>query len=109
MKLMNKDEMDKITAEGINGLVDVWDGVSEDGVVAGIREVHPNSTVPGAGHQHTQRQLNFVISGLCNVYTTNEDERTELKPGDFLLFDANEPHYFTTYDEPAVIFEVRYL
>ena len=109
MKVMKQSEMDKITAEGINGLVDVWDGVSEDGVVAGIRQVHPNSTVPAQGHKHPQRQLNFVISGRCDVYTTNEEERTQLKPGDFLLFDADEPHYFTTYDEPAVIFEVRYL
>jgi len=109
MKVVNQDQLNKITAQGITGLVDVWDAVNEEGIVSGIREVHPNSTVPGAGHLHPDRQLNFLISGRCNIYTTDENVRTELKPGDFIILGPNEPHYFTTYDEPAVIFEVRFL
>ena len=65
--------------------------------------------MPGASHLHAERQLNYLISGRCNVYTTDEKSRTEMGPGDFLWLEGNEPHFFTAYDEPAVLFEVRYL
>ncbi len=108
MKVMNRDRMKKITADGIKGKVDVWNALTEDPLVAGVRVVHPNSTVPGAGHLHAARQLNYIISGKCEIHTTDESEKTPLKPGDFVLLESNEPHFFTAFDEPVVIFEVRF-
>ena len=109
MNVVNQSELKKITAEGIKGKVDVMDAVSEHAIVSGVRVVHPNSIVPGEGHLHKERQLNYIISGACQVYTTSSDERTTLRPGDFILLESNEPHFFVTSREEAVIFEIRFL
>lgn len=108
MKVVNREEMNKITAVGVKGHVDVMDAISEEMVVTGVRVVHPDSIVPGEGHMHKERQLNYLISGRCEIYTTNETKRTQLRPGDFIYLDSNEPHFFVTFEEPAVIFEVRF-
>jgi quercetin dioxygenase-like cupin family protein len=108
MKVVNQEELKKITAEGVKGKVDVMDAVSEESLVTGVRIVHPHSIVPGEGHMHKERQLNYLISGKCEVYTTDEKERTQLRPGDFIILDSNEPHFYVTFEEPAVIFEVRF-
>ena len=108
MKVVNQEELNKVTVAGVKGYVDVMDAISEEGMVTGVRVVHPNSIVPGEGHMHKERQLNYVISGRCEVYTTDENQRTELRPGDFVVLDSNDPHFFVTFEEPAVIFEVRF-
>jgi quercetin dioxygenase-like cupin family protein len=106
--VVNQEDLKKITAEGVKGKVDVIDAFSEESLVTGVRVVHPDSIVPGEGHMHKERQLNYLISGKCEVYTTDETERTQLRPGDFIILESNEPHFYVTFEEPAVIFEVRF-
>lgn len=108
MKVMHEKDMEKFTAEGIKGFVDVIDAVNEDSIVAGVRVIHAGSTVPKKVHSHKHRQMCYVISGDCEVFIEDENDKTVLKPGDFLLFEPYEQHYFTAVNGPVTIFEVRY-
>jgi uncharacterized cupin superfamily protein len=52
---------------------------------------------PGAGNTdepvtHPGQEFVFCISGTVDYYVN--DERFPLQPGDSLLFEANQPHYF---------------
>jgi quercetin dioxygenase-like cupin family protein len=105
MKIMHESEIEKGVIEGSRGIVDTHDVVT-DGIVAGVRVIHPNSDVPKRPHIHPERQLLYLISGSASI--TNGNETFELKPGDFAILEANEEHYVLTGTDQAKVFEVRY-
>ncbi|MHA1654462.1 MAG: cupin domain-containing protein [Candidatus Thorarchaeota archaeon] len=105
MKRFNESEMEMRRFAGTKGHVDVWDAVRGP-IVAGVREVAPNSDVPPRPHRHQEAQLLYVISGTPAI--TNGQETFGLRPGDFVLLEPNEEHYVVTKDRPAKLFEVLY-
>ncbi len=105
MKRVHESEIDLVRVEGTRGHVDVWDAVRGP-IVAGVREVAPESRVPPAPHRHPEAQLIYVISGEPLI--TNGSETLRLREGDFVILDPDEEHYIITDDVPARLFEVRY-
>jgi len=105
---MKKIHEFEIVCKNINGKVgsvDVYDIIDEN-IQAGIRIVKSNSDVPERVHRHPERQIIYVIEGSAEI--TNEIETLTLRPGDFVILEANEEHYVkTSYDEVKV-FEVKF-
>lgn len=91
--------------QGAKGMVDVYD-VVQGALTAGVRIVRPYSDVPTRPHIHQERQVIYVISG--NGKITDGQETIDLKPGDFVLLDANEEHYVITESAELKVFEVKY-
>lgn len=107
MKIVNQKEVKKSTVEGTIGHIDIIDAIAEDGVHAGVRVIHPHSTVPKAPHKHEAKQINYVIKGRCE-YQMPDGTRRKLNEGDFIILDANEEHYYVAFDEPVLLFEVKW-
>ncbi len=105
MKRVHESEMECIRVQGSQGYVDIWDAVREP-LVAGVREVAPNSEVPARTHVHSEAQIIYVISGDPKI--TNTRETIQLRPGDFVILDPDEEHYVITDERPSRIFEVKY-
>ncbi|MHA1770491.1 MAG: cupin domain-containing protein [Candidatus Thorarchaeota archaeon] len=105
MKHVHESEIERVTVQGERGYVHIWDAVREP-LVAGIREVAPNSEVPARTHVHPEAQIIYVITGRPKI--TNLHETIQLRPGDFVILESDEEHYVITEDEPSRIFEVKY-
>ncbi len=56
-------------------------------------------------HHHDLKQINYIISGSGTV--TNTVKTIEIRPGDILLLDSNEEHYFETKEGLRLV-EIRY-
>ncbi len=105
MMKVNESEMTPTRIEGVTGVALANDVVQEE-VTAGVRIVMANSNVPRRPHVHSERQVIYVISGKGKI--TDGRETLDLKPGDFILLDANEEHYVMTENEELKLFEVKY-
>jgi len=106
MKRIHESEITPKVIDGKVGSVDAFDIIDES-IQAGIRIVKRNSDVPTRIHKHPQRQIMYVIEGSAEI--TNETETLALKPGDFVVLEANEEHYVKTTDEEVKVFEVKFL
>ncbi|MEM2943502.1 MAG: cupin domain-containing protein [Methanomassiliicoccales archaeon] len=107
MKIVNAQKMGKTISEGDRGVVVISDVVNEQNIVIGLREIDPKSRVPKRPHAHALRQVMFVVEGHGVV--SNGRESRQFKPGDFLIFEANEEHYFESDDRLVKMVEVRFL
>jgi len=105
MKKVNETEMTPGRIQGVKGVVDVYDVVQGE-LTAGVRIVKRDSYVPTKPHIHQEKQLIYVISGIGMI--TNGKETFDLKPGDFILLDANEEHYVMTAKNELKVFEIKY-
>jgi len=102
---VNETEMTPGQIEGVKGTVQVYDVIQGE-VTAGVRVVKAESDVPKRPHIHSERQVIYVISGAGKI--TDGVETFDLKPGDFILLEANEEHYVITENEDIKLFEVKY-
>lgn len=105
MKKVHEFEIHPNVIEGKIGSVDAYD-IIEEKFQAGIRIVKRNSDVPKRTHKHPERQIIYVIEGTAEI--TNEKETLHVKPGDFILLEANEEHYVKTSDNELKVFEIKY-
>ena len=105
MKRLHESEITPKIIKGKIGSVDAFDIIDED-IQAGIRIVKSNSDVPTRTHKHPQRQIIYVVEGTAEI--TNETDSLHLKPGDFVILEANEEHYVRTGDEEVKVFEIKY-
>jgi mannose-6-phosphate isomerase-like protein (cupin superfamily) len=105
MKRVNEADMNPGRIEGVKGSVDVFDVIQGE-LKAGVRIVKADSDVPSRPHIHPERQVLYVISGTGKI--TNGRDTFDLKPGDFVLLDANEEHYVMTQNEQLKVFEIIY-
>ena len=53
-----------------------------ESLYAGLQVIMPGEIAPS--HRHTQSALRFVVEGL-GAYTAVDGERTQMKPGDFII------------------------
>ncbi len=105
MKKIHEFEIVRKNIDGKVGSVDVYDIIDEN-IQAGIRIVKSNSDVPTRIHRHPERQIIYVIEGSAEI--TNETETFALRPGDFVILEANEEHYVKTSDDEVKVFEVKF-
>ena len=105
MKKIHEFEIVRKNINGKVGSVDVYDIIDEN-IQAGIRIVKSNSDVPARIHRHPERQIIYVIEGSAEI--TNETETLALRPGDFVILEANEEHYVKTNDDEVKVFEVKF-
>ena len=105
MKRIHETEITPKIIDGKIGSVDAFDIIDES-IQAGVRIVKSNSDVPTRVHKHSQRQIMYVVEGSAEI--TNETETLPLKPGDFVVLEANEEHYVKTSNEEVKVFEVKF-
>jgi quercetin dioxygenase-like cupin family protein len=105
MKRVHESEIVPKIIEGKIGSVNAYDILDED-IQAGIRVVKSNSDVPTRTHKHPQRQIIYVVEGTAEI--TNLTDTLQLKPGDFVILEANEEHYVRTSDEDVKVFEIKF-
>ena len=105
MKKVNESSMVPGSIEGSKGMVDVFDVIQGE-ITAGVRIVKPNSDVPTRPHVHCERQVIYVISGTGKI--TNNEATFDLKPGDFVMLEANEEHYVMTENDELKVSEIKY-
>jgi quercetin dioxygenase-like cupin family protein len=105
LKRINEFDIPSKIIEGKIGSVEAYDIIQEE-IVAGVRIVKPHCDVPKRIHKHPERQILYVIEGTAEI--KNDHETLQVKPGDFVLLDANEEHYVLTKDEELKIFELKY-
>jgi quercetin dioxygenase-like cupin family protein len=105
MKKVHEYDIPPKTIAGKIGSVNAYDIVNES-IQAGIRVVPPNSDVPTRTHKHPERQIIYVIEGTAEI--TNLVETIQLKPGDFVVLEADEEHYVRTVDEEVKVFEIKF-
>ena len=106
MKRIHESEISPKIIDGKVGSVDAYDIIDED-IQAGVRVVKSNSDVPTRTHKHPQRQIMYVVEGTAEI--TNETETLKIKPGDFVILEANEEHYIKTGDDLVKVFEIKFL
>ena len=106
MKQIHESEISPKIINGKEGFVDAIDIIDET-IQAGIRIVKKNSDVPTRIHKHPQRQIMYAVAGTAEI--TNTVETISVKPGDFVILDANEEHYVKTGDEDFKVFEIKFL
>jgi quercetin dioxygenase-like cupin family protein len=105
MKRIHESEISPKIIDGKVGSVDAYDIIDEN-ILAGIRIVKRNSDVPTRNHSHPQRQIMYAVEGSAEI--TNNVETLTLKPGDFVILEANEEHYVMTDDEEFKVFEIKF-
>ena len=105
MKKVHESEITPKTIDGKIGTVNAYD-ILDESILAGIRIVPPNSDVPTRIHKHPERQIIYVIEGTAEI--TNPTETLKLKPGDFVVLEADEEHYVRTSDEEVKVFEIKF-
>ncbi|MHA1136037.1 MAG: cupin domain-containing protein [Candidatus Thorarchaeota archaeon] len=105
MKRIHESEISPKIIEGKLGSVDAFDIIDES-IQAGIRIVKRNSDVPTRTHKHPERQIMYAVAGSAEI--TNEKETLTLKPGDFVILEANEEHYVKTSSEEFKVFEIKF-
>ena len=105
MKKIHEFEIVRKNINGKVGSVDVYDIIDEN-IQAGIRIVKSNSDVTARIDRHRERQIIYVIEGSAEI--TNETETLALRPGDFVILEANEEHYVKTSDDEVKVFEVKF-
>lgn len=105
MKVAHEKDLACETREGEKGHVTICDLLDTPSFLLGVRYIEPNSTVPKRPHHHELAQANYVIEGTGTV--TNNQETLPFGPGDILLMEGNEEHYFTTATGIKMI-EIRY-
>ncbi|MDH7508102.1 MAG: cupin domain-containing protein [Methanomassiliicoccales archaeon] len=106
MKVINVSGLNEVATPGERGQVFITDCINERDIVFGLREIEPNSIAPKRPHHHPLRQAMFVIDGTGVV--TNGIERHRFKPGDFIMIDADEEHYFESEGERVRMIELRF-
>ena len=62
----------------------------------------PNAVVPG--HNHTNEQAGYVVSGLINM--TIAGETRDLRTGESYVIPANVPHGATAGAEGCVVIDI---
>lgn len=105
MRRIHESEISPKVIDGKVGSVDVFDIIDEE-IQAGIRIVKRNSDVPTRTHSHPQRQIMYAVEGSAEI--TNNVETLTLKPGDFVILEANEEHYVITNDKEFKVFEIKF-
>ena len=105
MKIAHEKDIACEKRAGEVGHVHICDLLDTPSFLLGVRWIEPNSTVPKRPHLHELAQANYVIEGTGTV--TNDKETLAFGPGDILLMDSNEEHYFTTESGIKMI-EIRY-
>lgn len=106
MRIIHETELEGTIVHGTRGEVTLKDIINEPGLVAGIRIVEPDSDVPGRPHSHEDSQIVYVIKGKTSLF--NGFETRELQAGDFVVFEPDEEHYFTSGEEEVILFEVKW-
>lgn len=106
MKIVDMNDLKEVSSPGERGQVTIIDCINEKDIVLGVREIGPNSIAPKRPHHHPLRQVMFVIEGTGSV--TNGIERYRFKPGDFIIIDTNEEHYFESEGDRVKMIEVRF-
>lgn len=106
MKIINIKDLKGTSSPGERGEVIMIDCINEKNIVLGMREIGPNSIVPKRPHHHQLRQAMFVVQGTGVV--TNGIEKYRFNPGDFILIDTDEEHYFESEGESVRMIEVRF-
>ncbi|MBI0583004.1 MAG: cupin domain-containing protein [Methanomassiliicoccus sp.] len=91
---------------GQKGAVLACDLLDEENFLLGVRWIEPDSVVPQRPHRHPLKQANYVIEGTGTV--TNGREMMAFGPGDILLMEGDEEHYFSTSSGIKML-EIRYL
>ncbi len=105
MRLTHEMDIGCEDRPGQKGFVRACDLLDEENFLLGVRWIAPDSTVPKKPHRHPLKQANYVIEGTGTV--TNGLETLSFGPGDILLMDGNEEHYFTTASGIKML-EIRY-
>ena len=105
MRMVGEKDLPCERRPGQQGFVHICDLLDEENFLLGVRWIEPGSTVPQKPHRHPLKQANYVIEGEGTV--TNGKETMSFRPGDILLMEGNEEHYFTTATGIKMI-EIRY-
>lgn len=105
MRVLNENDIDGVLTEGQRGNVLKSDLIDNEDFLFGLRYFEPGALCPQKPHRHSLKQLNYIISGSGKV--TNLKETLDLKPGDIILLDSNEEHYFETKEGLRLV-EIRY-
>lgn len=105
MRKVNEQDIPCERRPGQVGFVRACDLLDEESFLFGTRWIEPGSTVPRRPHRHFLKQANYVIEGTGTV--TNDQETIAFGPGDILLMEGNEEHYFTT-ESGIKMLEIRY-
>ncbi len=105
MKMAHEKDIGCEKRAGQKGFVHVCDLLDEEHFLLGVRWIDPDSVVPQKPHRHLLKQANYVIEGTGTV--TNGEETMDFQPGDILLMEGGEEHYFSTASGIKMI-EIRY-
>ncbi|MBY8997299.1 MAG: cupin domain-containing protein [Candidatus Thorarchaeota archaeon] len=105
MKKVRAADMTPGEIQGTRGTVEVYDIIQGD-LTAGVRIVKADSDVPTRPHNHSEKQVIYVISGTGEI--SNGTKTFDLIPDDFILLESNEEHYVMTKNDDLKIFEVKY-
>lgn len=105
MRVAHEKDLPCERRAGQRGFVRACDLLDEKDFLLGVRYIEPGSTVPQKPHSHRLKQANYVIEGSGTV--TNGRETMSFQPGDILLMEGEEEHYFTTASGIKMI-EIRY-
>jgi quercetin dioxygenase-like cupin family protein len=105
MRMAHEKDIGCEKRAGQKGFVHVCDLLDEEHFLLGVRWIDPDSVVPQKPHSHPLKQANYVIEGTGTV--TNGKETFSFQPGDILLMEGNEEHYFSTATGIKMI-EIRY-
>jgi quercetin dioxygenase-like cupin family protein len=105
MKMAHEKDIACERREGQKGSLLACDLLDEKNFLLGVRWIEPGSTVPKKPHSHPLKQANYVIEGTGTV--TNGTETMSFGPGDILLMEGGEEHYFTTQSGIKML-EIRY-
>jgi quercetin dioxygenase-like cupin family protein len=105
MRMAHEREIDCERRAGQKGFVNVCDLLDEKDFLLGVRWIEPDSVVPQKPHRHPLKQANYVIEGGGTV--TNGVDTMSFGPGDILLMEGDEEHYFSTKTGIKML-EIRY-
>jgi len=105
MRLTHEADIGCEKRAGQKGFVHACDLLDEANFLLGVRWIEPDSVVPQKPHQHPLKQANYIIEGTGTV--TNGRETLTFAPGDILLMEGDEEHYFSTASGIKMI-EIRY-
>ena len=106
MEIINENKFEGKIVNGLKGEGLLKDILNEYSIVPGIRIIKTNSDVPNRPHIHEEKQIVYILNGKTSVF--NGKVSKNLNKGDFIIFEQNEEHYFTSYDEEVFLFEIKW-
>lgn len=105
MRLVHERDIGCERRPGQRGSVLACDLLDEESFLLGVRWIEAGALVPARPHRHPLKQANYVLEGTGTV--TNGRETMSFAPGDILLMEGDEEHYFETASGIKML-EIRY-